>query len=392
MYKIFCPECKEYFSSNDVQFRVDHSVPDDPNYQLGPDTILKKYRDSYDLSPIDDIEAVLNHQDFGLDKKVYRDNILYGLIDDYGELTYNRLCPFCHNDLQPSSGRVPYNIISIVGSDASGLSVYLASLIHTLETNTANRFNAAFMAENSDIHKYFKLNYTFPLIENRNLFHSNSNSEKPKPLLYRWTFKGDQKPPIVFVFYDLSSLGLLDSEYLEYYGSHIKNSQGIIFLVDPIGNHTIKREKIEASMGYVCGGFTKDQRALVIELYNYFISEVERTDIPTAVVINKSDLLRPLIDQYFTSDSPVFNSFQHTSHLDLKEIKKINMEIRRFLEEVDRPFLDAIEVFFRNISFFATSPLGNNWTMRGDNPEINPIRVDEPFLWILYQLNYIYGK
>jgi hypothetical protein len=59
---------------------------------------------------------------------------------------------------------------------------------------------------------------------------------------------------------------------------------------------------------------------------------------------------------------------------------------------VDRPFKDALDVYFRDTAYFAVSALGANPVNKQITGVVNPIRVDEPLIWLLYKLQYIEGS
>jgi hypothetical protein len=88
----------------------------------------------------------------------------------------------------------------------------------------------------------------------------------------------------------------------------------------------------------------------------------------------------------------VFHNVTHSGYLNLDEYENINGEIRRFLSKVDNPFVGSIDVYFREASYFAVSALGSNPVDRQVSGIISPIRVDEPFIWLLYKLGYIEGR
>ncbi|HCJ57275.1 MAG TPA: hypothetical protein DHV55_07860, partial [Clostridiaceae bacterium] len=114
---------------------------------------------------------------------------------------------------------------------------------------------------------------------------------------------------------------------------------------------------------------------------------------PTAVVLTKSDMLRILSeDEYIKENSNIFYNVNHKSTFNLTEFENINGEVKRFLEKVDRAFTDALEVHFKDRAFFAVSALGSNPVDRRVQGIVSPVRVDEPFLWLLYKLGYIEGS
>lgn len=112
-------------------------------------------------------------------------------------------------------------------------------------------------------------------------------------------------------------------------------------------------------------------------------------------MLTKSDMLHLLKEEdgeYIKSNSNVFRNYVHEKHLNLTEFENINGEIRRFIEKVDRPFKDALDVYFTNTAFFAVSALGSNPVNQKVSGVVTPVRVDEPFIWLLHQLDYIEGR
>lgn len=398
-YDIVCPYCFSRYSPEQVVFRATHHRDDDEDYALQEDELLNQYRDRFGLDSIDEMEAVIDPETIPDENKIYVDNVLAGLTDRYGMVTRRRLCCKCHNELPITAGKAPSNIISIVGASQVGKSVYMTSLIHTLQNITASNFNAACMPLNADISRKFRENYEAPLFERGNLLDSTQKEKRQEPFIFQFVFKDNDKAPLTLVFFDVAGEGMVDREYLELYAAHIKNSAGILFLVDPLQIRTI-RDKIMINLGDQPGEFSArydEPREVVITLFENFIGyqQHSKTHIPTAIVLTKSDMLHSLKEEdgdYIKSNSNIFRNVTHKDYLNLAEFENINGEIRRFIEKVDRPFKDALEVYFTNTAYFAVSSLGSNPVNQKVSGVVTPIRVDEPFIWLLHQLDYIEGR
>jgi hypothetical protein len=113
------------------------------------------------------------------------------------------------------------------------------------------------------------------------------------------------------------------------------------------------------------------------------------TDIPTAVVITKSDTLVEDDLPFINADSPMFNSYKHEGRFNTGNFEEINEIVKSFIMETDFPLYNTMDTYFSNMGFFAVSSLGINYS-RGRF--VKPLRVDEPFLWILYRLGLIEGE
>jgi hypothetical protein len=398
-YDIVCPYCFSKFQHEEVVFRATHHRDDDEDLALQEDERLNQYREKFGLSQIDELEAIIDPSMIPDENKIYSNRVLTGVTDKYSIVTKKRLCPECHNELPVTAGKHPSNIVSIVGATSVGKSVYMTSLIHTLQHHTANNFNAACLPLDNTISKRFRQSYEIPLFENGNLLQSTVKTSRQEPFIFQFVFKDEDQAPLTLVFFDVAGEGMTDQEYIKLHASHIKNSAGILFLIDPMQIRTI-REKLIYQMGENPGeivGQSDEPREVVISLFADFIADQEKskTDIPTAVVLTKSDLLHALKDEdgeYIRMNSNVFLNVTHRGCLNLAEYENIHGEVRRFLEKVDVPFVNAMDVYFKDTSYFAVSALGSNPVDQQVHGIITPIRVDEPFIWLLYKLGFVEGR
>lgn len=395
-FPIVCPHCFNKFSPDSVVFRAAHYKEEDEEYCLQEDVKLSQYLEKFGLEGSEEMEAIIYPKLLPEENKTYVDDVLISLRDKYNVETKKRLCPFCHNELPYSAGRAPSNIIAIIGASQVGKSVYMASLIHTLETVTAHNFDAACLPISAETSRRFRTQYQDPLFAQNLLIESTQKEKKQEPFIYQFKFKDPDKAPLSLVFFDVAGEGMVEEDYLELYANHIKNAEGILFLVDPLQLSTI-RNKILLSQGGMGGDFTsqyQESRDVVVTLGENFIGSREdgRTDIPTAVVVTKSDMLEKLADEdeaYLKPNSNVFQNYIHKGYFNLNEYENINGEVKRFIEQVDLAFLDAVEVHFSNVGYFAVSSLGQNPVDGRLEGVIQPMRVDEPFLWLIYKLGYI---
>ena len=395
-FPIVCPHCFNKFSPDTVVFRAAHSMEEDEEYCLQEDAKLNEYLERFGLEGSEELEAVLNPYLVPAENRHYVDDVLISMKDKYNVETKKRLCPYCHNDLPYSAGRAPSNIIAIIGASQVGKSVYMASLINTLENVTAHNFEAACLPINSDTSRRFRSQYLDPLFLQNSLIESTQKERKQEPFIFQFKFKDPSKAPLSLVFFDVAGEGMVEEEYLDLYANHIRNAEGILFLVDPLQLSTIRR-KLILNQDDNGGDFTsqyQESRDVVVTLAEHFIGSQEdgKTSIPTAVVITKSDMLTSLAEEegeYIKPNSNVFENYIHKGYFNLNEYENINGEVQRFLEKVDLAFKDAVEVHFKNVSYFAVSSLGQNPVEGKLEKVIQPMRIDEPFLWLLYKLGYI---
>ncbi|WP_160722759.1 TRAFAC clade GTPase domain-containing protein [Bacillus sp. USDA818B3_A] len=397
-YDIVCPYCFLKFHHEEVVFRAAHFRDDDEEFALQEDERLNDYRAKFGLAPIDELEAIIHPLTIPSEDRIYSNNVLIGVSDKYSVITRSRLCPDCHNDLPITAGKYPSNIVSIIGGTSVGKTVYMTSLIHTLQHITANHFNAACIPLTTEVSMRFRVNYEVPLFGHGSMLQSTEKTIRQEPLIFQFIFKNEDQSPLTLCFFDVAGEGMTDQDYLKIYAAHIKNSAGIMFLVDPMQIKMI-RDKLIYQMGEQAVGrldLGDEPREVVISLFGDFIAHLENnhTTIPTAVILTKSDLLNALKSDgdYISANSNVFRNYIHKDYLHLDEYENINGEIRRFLSRIDTPLVNSLEVYFKEISYFAVSALGSNPVNQQVNGIISPVRVDEPFVWLLYKLGYIEGR
>jgi len=395
-YDIVCPFCFKKFKPDTVVFRAEHFEEGDNEYEKAVDDKLNNYNIKIGKASLGQLNAIINPTTLPEASLNIVDGVIIEIKDKYDISTDKRLCPYCHNEIPITSGRGPTKIISVVGASQVGKSVYMTSLLYMLEHYTMDKFNAALIAGNSEYNEEIKQNQEIIFEYNKML--EPTPKEHIDPLIANLKFKEEAKPPITFVFYDVAGEGMTDRTYLQRHGNHIKNSDGIIFLVDPLQMRTL-RKKINLVNRSKSGDFTakyQEPKDIIVYFYENFIAKQEgaTTDIPTAVVVTKTDMLQNLNDtEYLSANSNIFKDYKHKDYFNLNEFDNVNGEIKRFLTKGDTAFKGAMEAYFTNIGYFGVSALGcNPKNLEIDNSMIiSPLRVEEPFLWLLYKMNYISG-
>jgi len=393
-HEIVCLYCFQNFNHDEVLFRALEAV-DAEGYRAEPDDVLDAYRVRFHMDDAGDLPVVLVPNEFNEVSKGYHRGILSALTDDHGKMTTKRLCPFCHNDIPPGAGFAPSTIISFVGATQSGKSVYLTSLIHTLKTITAGNFQIFCTPINNDMGRKFKQTYEDPLIENNALPAPTQKEKQQEPFIFTFSFADTTLPEINIAFFDVAGEGLVDNAYMDIYAAHIRNSSGILFLTDPMQFRTVGRKvALMNGLEYTPTGVGEPTEVLsgLVEDYIYR-QDNGVSQIPTALVLTKTDLLRPLCveGEYLGKDSRLFNNFTHKGALDLDEFLLIDEEVDGFLQGVDPNFRNALKRRFAHLGFFGVSALGSHPDGIGRVTSFAPVRVDEPFLWLLFKMGYVKG-
>jgi len=391
MHEIVCLYCFRGCKNDRIMFRALEAI-DAEGYYAQPDKVLDSYRAKFNMGSAGELPVVLDPDHFGESSKGYHRGVLTSLEDDFGNITNNRICPRCHNDIPMSAGFAPSTIISVVGASQSGKSVFLTSLIHTLKTITPRNFAISCTPVNNEMGRRFKLEYEDPLILEGILLEPTQKERQQEPLVFTFSFLDESKPDINIAFFDVAGEGIVDTAYMDIYAAHIRSSSGIMFLVDPLQFRSVGR-KIQLKNGLDYDLQYADEPTEVLSglVEDYIYKQGGGvSNVPTAVVLTKTDLLEALGGEYVRRNSKLFTDFTHKGDFDLNEFYNIDGETDAFINNVDPNFSNALKRRFINLGFFAVSALGS----KPDGQRVAsfaPMRVDEPFLWILYRLGYIDG-
>ena len=378
-HKIICLYCFRSFSHDRVMFRALH-VLDADGYFAERDETLDRYRSRFGFGTAGEIETVLDPDDFAESSKRYFKGILVSLMDDYENVTTRRVCPFCHNDISKDAGFAPTIIFAITGAARAGKSIFFTCLIHHIRTVLPRHFASFCTPVGSETGRTFMHGLASPLLENGILPISALLKEYPDmPLVF--SFSAERSFDINIVFFDPAG----DSAYMDIHNHLIRSAKGIMLLVDPLSIPVFGKELAEKNdPDFDPLFFTEPVGDLGMMLLEY------ADDVPIAVVLTKTDLLNALVheNEYFDSLSAVFENFCHGGHFDTSEYGEIDAEVHDFLADVCPNFFNALKRrFMGNLGFFGVSALGRR-PVAGHVNDVNPVRIGEPFLWLLYSLGF----
>jgi hypothetical protein len=252
-HEIVCLYCFRDFAPDRVMFRALDALDAD-GYEASYDELLDQYRARFGMGSAGELPVALDPDEFSEVNKSYFRGVLSSLKDDYGNLTTQRICPYCHNPLPQSAGFAPSTIISVVGASQSGKSVYLTSLIHTLKTITPRNFPIFCTPINNEMGRKFKYEYEDPLIEHGILLDPTQKEKQQEPFIFTFSFSDENKPEINIAFFDVAGEGLVDTAYMDIYAANIRNSSGILFLVDPLQFRAVgKKIQLKNALDYELG-------------------------------------------------------------------------------------------------------------------------------------------
>ena len=363
-HEIICLYCFRNFDHHEVHFRA-AEVRDKDGYRAAPDPVLDGYLARFGLPPKGNIPPALIPSNHSEKSKGFHHDILTTLFDRHNTPTGHRLCPYCHNDIQPSAGFAPSTVLSIVGARYAGKSMYFRSLLNQLKTTTSLNFQIY----------YTPVSAAEPVT-------GQEPGSQGQPMAYTISFADGTKPDLNLVFFEPPS----SESNMDIYASHIRNSSGVIFLVDPQQFPQVAH-RVQTLNGLPPYSAPDPAAAFTSLLENYVHKQhTGVSHIPTAVVLTKTDLMEAPSQhgEYLHSSSYLFANYSHMGYFSLSDFDFINYDAGNFFHMIDPHFTYALKRCFANLGFFGVSAL--------DAPPYGPRRVDEPFLWLLYKLGFIHGQ
>ena len=225
---------------------------------------------------------------------------------------------------------------------------------------------------------------------------------RPAPMIFRLSFKGQKSKDsksIFLVFYDTAGEIFQDSEKINEVASYLKESAGVIFLIDPFsmeGLHSTLKEGGIVSED--ANDFVKADPSKVFGSLMQINGGERLKGKPLALAYSKIDAVIEAIRNngqgYSIPGVNLLNnsSFIRTGKFSLKDVETIHDGLKRISEEewdAGRFWGSASGAYEEsNVRMFAFSALGNNPDEMGNIKKPTPYRVMDPLIWILYKMGF----
>ncbi|MCL2576607.1 MAG: hypothetical protein FWE27_00955 [Defluviitaleaceae bacterium] len=423
---VICPFCCHRFHPNEADFRLPAPVSatkSKKNENMLLDEKLFDYQ--VEVLQISEREATKNAtqplsievegnnavsvEKNELEKYGFAQRVTYTLPEGKKIICEQRLCPNCHNDLPIGYGVRETLLISILGDARVGKSVFLTVLISELENNMDFASKLTFIGD-KQVRETFYENYQKPLLKNHELISSTKRRKIPPYAFNFWyRYKNEdgamEENSIDVIFYDIAGEDLRDDTGIRQHGFNIKDSSGLIFLADPT-NFTKLSDLFRVTDASLIEAIPEENsnQQIFNTLYNYFLGfDREKSNIPMALVLSKSDLLS-FVNLEFFGNKPenriqhIFTDEMHQGAVNMRSMKGLNQEVRELLSYLgEESILNNALGCFKAVNCFAVSSLGKKPTIEQiSDPETNetiekgfvdgplePFRVKEAFYWIL---------
>lgn len=315
-----------------------------------------------------------------------KDTIAKPKCTDCGNVMDARFCPHCGFHISNSSSIAPGLPISVIGSQGSGKSNYLAVLINEIRHNVGKVYDCSlYPVGGDDTMVEYQNQYYKPLYEEGVCIES-TDQDSVRPLVYSLVFNEEKKDATTVTFYDACGANFRSERVMKDYNRSIYNSKGILFLVDPTQLPGVREQYLAQGKPVLDDDFS-DLLSRTIQLIRKGEHKRDlnkKIEIPIAVCISKFDLLKPFLDNSSYLKYP--SRHLQEDAFDIIDFRTTSHEIEALVDTLSgTDLINQVRSQFKHCGFFAFSALGTQPTEDNEIPHISPHRVSDPFLWLLAQ-------
>ncbi len=352
------------------------------------------------LNEIDREKSLVFGKDpFGPDAIIAKQHIIRdstGFCDVCKRPAYVRVCPTCHNMIPPGAEEEGNKIFVILGPKGVGKSHYIAVLINQLKNTISSEFNGVLNAANDSTTLRYRDMYYHRLFEEKRklqptLSFGSSDSSREPLIFYLRILNGDRPQVFTFAFFDTAGEDLVSTNRMMSLNlnAFISLASGIVYLVDPMQVKYIN-QRIHVDNKPEIGPSATDILNNICEIIraNKKIKGKDKIDIPIAVSLTKSDVLYKIPEN--EEESKVLIGINSSLHIpreygkyDEENFEQINAELEEYVRRTIGPEFLQVVRSFNDHSIFAVSALGCNPTGSALPRGVSPMRVEDPFLWLL---------
>jgi len=408
MQKITCPFCFESFGSEEMHFRcIQKSCPGKDE----PDELFLKEHGRTPAVP-GHVIVVQKHSKVKRSGPFGRGRIESVQCEYEGckKEARIRLCPRCHYELKHDIDQVSQKVIAVIGGSNAGKSHYIVSLIKRLQHDIGPLFNFAVIRWSDETRERWERDFYRPLFLEHTVLQATrragaGNYFVKTPLVFRLTFtRGKQIEALNVSFFDTAGEDMTETN-LEHLNSaearYIARADGLIVLFDPLQIDGVRQEvagqaphirlpalNLRANPQHVLERLWE-----LLERSGRSMSGSKQIQIPVAFTLSKIDALRAIVEP----DSALLRASIHNGTFDIADMQSVHTELEQRLEDWLPGFHTTLEAKFANYRFFGVSALGSqpvpgNLPHEPEHVSPSPVRVEDPFLWILCQFGLLPRK
>jgi len=297
-----------------------------------------------------------------------------------------RICPKCENVIPYSLGIWGCNLFfAAMGTPKSGKTTFLRILNQQIG-DIGRPFGWAQRQFGEQTRMWEQEASTAIMrgsVLQKTAIHNNPAAKEPN--LYALQGRGGG---VIYAFYDPAGEYMYSTDDLEENAKYLEHLNGFIFLINPLSLPKV-REKLGLSPLEKESEYSNIRAALdrIEEACKGSLHAVQKKSV--AMCLTRSDVLTDsdLLPPKFREDGG------HRGFFNVKDHESTSRIVGDLLVEwLDGSIRERLSVY-KNHAFFAFSALGGN-------PDTNnklrhapqPVRVADPFLWLLWKKGFIQGK
>jgi Double-GTPase 2 len=383
MPKLTCPFCFQIFALQDIRFRCMRPACTGK----APDALYAHAR-NYGEIRMGRVLIPRKHR-FSMPKMVE--------CDICKEESSTRVCPYCHFELPHDIGQTDQRIIAIVGGRDVGKTHYIASLITRLKYSVGSNFHFTVQMLDENTNERWERDFHTPLFVQRTVLQptrpADIDAQVKAPLIFRLTWShANVGRALNICFFDSAGEDMTSFTTMSTHNRYICRADGIIFLLDPLQIPSIRQQLTSVQLPTVDPQGSPEH--IVVLLRKLFETQqnlraTRPTKVPIAFTLSKVDTLFPLLDP----GSALHRPSEHSEYLDLDDIQGVSTEIDNYLRSwINVNFCNFVNASFATHHYFGVSSLGREPDAQKRLLTVSPLRVEDPFLWILYKLGLIKGR
>ncbi len=319
-----------------------------------------------------------------------------------------RVCPSCDKTLPEREIDETFNI-AIVGDTFSGKTHYIAVLIDQLKHGIimqAGNGSSRLISLNAETDRKYHDQYFTPILQDKNArlpgtprgtFSHAGTPITGEPLVYQLTLRDNRTgltKGVNLLFYDISGEEIADSTLIVQFGEHILRANAIIYLADPITMERVRQHLPRHLQPDPASISARSAHEVLVNIMYRFeqyqrIQPGEQIDVPTAIMISKSDLLRYTIPVSEQGSFLIFQKKVYDGKAHPQEFARIHQEVEFCLRYYKELALLQTSSRFTTLNFFAVSATGGPPDSSGTYIRIEPLRCLDPFVWVLWKMGCI---
>jgi GTPase SAR1 family protein len=315
-----------------------------------------------------------------------------------GYETWNRICTECHNSLPSDFDDLENYTIGLIGAKEVGKSNYIGVLVDRLANEVSLQFGGSLNALDErtttryrdEFRRFLDQRMVVPVTQP-----VTTNKSTRYPLSYSFSFRRRYHLPgskfISLSLFDTAGEHFDHDDEARIHVPYILNSNGLILLLDPLQLGSV-RDDVPKSTPLPN---VKTDPAEIVDMAIRILKEKKlklfskKISVPVAVVFSKIDAVLPL----FEVDSPLHDASEHQGAYDDADGAAVHESVRAYLVKWGGPKIDrTLASRFSNYRYFGVSSFGDAPVNQRLQKGIAPFRVEDPFLWLLYEAGFISKK